>query len=104
MPRGPRVPERGGPRRIRLDHELEKLLRLVDTYGEADAAAAIAKAIVQRSFGARYVRALCDQARFARGLGEPPEPVITGNHAADSLTVDPHPMETYDALFDTADQ
>ena len=91
-------------RRIRLDRELEKLLHLVDQYGEADVALAIAKAIVQRSFGARYVRALCDQARFARGQGEPPEPVITGNHAADSATVDPHPMETYDALFDTTDK
>jgi len=91
-------------RRIRLDHELEKLFRLVDQYGEADVVTAIAKAIVQRSFGARYVRALCDQARFARGLGEPPEPVITGNHAADSLTVDPHPMETYDALFNPSDK
>ncbi|HYY52081.1 MAG TPA: IS21 family transposase [Myxococcales bacterium] len=91
-------------RRIRLDRELEKLFRLIDMYGEADVAAAIANAIVQRSFGARYVRALCDQARFARGQGEPPEPVITGNHAADSATVDPHPMESYDALFNTADE
>ncbi|GAC1647410.1 MAG: hypothetical protein NVS9B11_19820 [Candidatus Dormibacteraceae bacterium] len=91
-------------RRIRLDRELERLVALVDQYGEADVAAAIANAVVQRSFGARYVRALCDQARFARGQAEPPEPVVTGNHAADSLTVDPHPMETYDALFDTNDQ
>ena len=93
-----------GRRRIRLDHELEKLFRLVDLYGEADVTMAIGKAVMQRSFGARYVRTLCDQARFARGQGEPPEPVITGNHAADSLTVDPHPMETYDALFDASDE
>jgi hypothetical protein len=88
-------------RRIRLDRELEKIFALLDQYGDADLAAAIGKAIVQRTFGARYLRALCDQARFARGQGEPPEPVITGNHAADSVTVDPHPMETYDALFST---
>jgi transposase len=91
-------------RRIRLDREFEKLFRLMDLYGEAEVAAAIGKAIVQRSFGARYVRTLCDQARFVRGQSEPPEPVITGNHAADSVTVDPHPMETYDALFNPSDE
>jgi transposase len=86
-------------RRIRLDHEVEKLVRLCDRYGETEVAGAIAKAVAQRTFGARYVRALCDQARFARGLGEPPEPILTGNPAADNLTVEPHDMETYDALF-----
>jgi len=87
-------------RRLHLSHEVEKLLRLIDTYGEADVGAAIVQAIARKSFGARFVRALCDQARFARGLGEPPEPVITGNPKADDLVVEPHAMETYDALFD----
>ena len=87
-------------RRIRLDHEIDKLLRLIDLYGEADIVVAFAQAVAQKTFGARYVRALCDQARFARGQGEPPEPVITGNPLADDLVVEPHPMETYDALFD----
>lgn len=91
-------------RRIRLDHELEKIFHLVDLYGDTDVAAAIAMAVTQRNFGVRYVRALCDQARFARGQGEPLPPVVTGNHAADSLTVDPHPMEIYDALFDRSDK
>jgi len=91
-------------RRIRLDHEIDKLLRLVDLYGEADVAAAFAQAVAQKTFGARYVRALCDQARFARGQGEPPEPVITGNPLADDLVVEPHPMETYDALFERKHQ
>jgi transposase len=87
-------------RRIHLSHEVDKLLRLIDWYGEADVAAALAQAVAQRTFGARYVRALCDQARFARGQGEPPEPVITGNPLADDLVVEPHSMETYDALFE----
>jgi transposase len=86
-------------RRIRLDHEVDKLLRLIDVFGEPEVAGAIALALAQRTFGARYVRALCDQARFARGLGEPPEPIVTGNPAADGLVVEPHDMETYDALF-----
>jgi transposase len=87
-------------RRIRLDHEYDKLFRLVDLYGLTEIAGAIAAAVAQRSFGARFVRALCDQARFARGLGEPPEPVVTGNAAADDLDIQPHDMESYDALFD----
>ena len=86
-------------RKIHLSHEVDKLLRLVDSYGPADVGTAIGQAIAHKTFGARYVRTLCDQARFARGLGEPPEPVVTGNSAADDIVVDPHPMETYDALF-----
>jgi transposase len=87
-------------RHIHLSHEVDKLLRLVDTYGEGDVGAAIAAAIARKTYGARFVRALCDQARFARGQSEPPEPVVTGNPAADDLSVTPHPMESYDALFD----
>lgn len=87
-------------RRISLESEICKLLRLVDRYGEADVAAGMAAALAARSFGARYVRTLIDQQRHARGLGEPPEPVVTGNPAADDLTVEPHDLETYDALFE----
>jgi len=86
-------------RRIRLDSELSRIFRLIDLYGQTEVAGAIAKAVGQRSFGAKYVRTLCDQARFARGLGEPPEPVVTGNRKADSLDIQPHDMESYDDLF-----
>ena len=90
-------------RRIHLGNETAKIFRLIDLYGQTEVAGAIAKAVGQRSFGARYVRALCDQARFARGLGEPPEPVVTGNAAADDIDVQPHDMETYDALINDDD-
>ncbi len=87
-------------RRINLDNEVRKLVRLVEHYGEADVAEGIASALAARTFGANYVRALIDQARFARGLGEPPEPIVTGNPTADALDIEPHPLETYDALFE----
>jgi hypothetical protein len=58
----------------------------------------MAKALAQRTFGARYVRALIDQGRFAAGLTEPPESILTGNAAADSLEVQPHALESYDEL------
>jgi transposase len=86
-------------RKIRLDHEVEKLYRLIDQYGQTDVLAGMAQALAKRTIGARYVRALIDQARFQKGLAEPPPPVITGNPVADGITVVPHPMETYDALF-----
>jgi len=86
-------------RRIHLENEVRKLLRLVDQYGEEDVARGMAAALGARTFGARYVRALVDQARFARGLGEPPEPVVTGNAAADAVDVQPHDLESYDDLF-----
>lgn len=88
-------------KRINLDNEVRKLLRLVDAYGESEIAAALVQALAHRTFGARYVRAHADQARFARGLGEPPEPVVTGNGAADAVTVTPHDLEIYDAIQTT---
>jgi len=88
-------------RRINLENEVRKLDRLIAAYGEAEIAVAIAEALAARTFGAHYVRALADQRRFARGLGEPPEPIVTGNPTADGLVVEPHDLETYDALFQT---
>ena len=88
-----------GRRKINLENEVGKLLRLVAQYGEREVGHAMAKALVAKTFGARYVRALLDQARFASGLGEAPEPIITGNAAADSADVTPHDLEGYDDLF-----
>lgn len=85
--------------RIALSNEVAKLSRLVDRYGATDVVEGIRLALVQRTFGAHYVRASIDQARFARGQGEPPEPVVTGHAAADRLDVKPHDLESYDALF-----
>jgi len=87
-------------RRIGLENEIKRLQRLVTLYGETEVAGGMAKALAARTFGARYVRALIDQGRFARGLGEPPEPIVTGRADADALDVTPHDLETYDALFD----
>ena len=87
-------------RRIHLDNEVRKLLRLLGRYGEADLVERLRRALVHRTFGAHYVRTCIDQARFARGLGEPPEPVVTGNPAADSLVIEPPNLETYDALYE----
>lgn len=85
-------------RRIRLDTELRKLGRLAQLYGQAELLAGMGQALVHRTIGARYVRALIDQSRFAQGLAEPCEPILTGNSAADALEVQPHALESYDEL------
>lgn len=82
-----------------LTAEVEKLTRLLVRYGPTELAGGIAAALKHRTFGARFVQTLMDQARFARGQSEPEEPVLTGNSLADTLVVEPHPMESYDALF-----
>ena len=89
-------------RRIHLENEIRKLIRLWAIYGPEELARGIAKALATRAFGAPYVRALIDQDRFARGLAEPPDPVVTGNSAADDVVVQPHDLESYDALFPKA--
>ncbi len=88
-------------RRIDLESEIKKLARLLHLYGPADLAEGMKRALAARTFGVRFVRALIDQSRFARGLGEPPEPIVTGNTTADEIDVEPHSLETYDALFQT---
>jgi transposase len=87
-------------RRINLDNELQKLQRLIALYGETDVAEGMKQALLARTFGARYVRTFIDQSRFARGLHEPSEPIVTGNTTADAVVVEPHALETYDALFE----
>jgi transposase len=87
-------------RRIGLENEIKRLMRLLNLYSEQELADGMARAMAQGNLGARYVRALIDQARFEQGLGEPPEPIVTGNKAADDLVVEPHDLGSYDALFE----
>jgi transposase len=89
--------------RIDLECDVKKLLRLIPLYGETEVADGMKRALAARTFGVRYVRALIDQSRFARGLAEPSPPIITGNATADDIVVEPHPLETYDALFETTE-
>jgi len=86
-------------RRIDLRSEVDKLERLVARYSEAEVIAGVEAALGARTFGARYVRAHIDQRRFAAGLGEPPEPVVTGRREADEMSVEPHDLGGYDDLF-----
>lgn len=90
-------------RRIHLENEVRRLLRLIEIYGEDEFMEGVAKALAARTFGANFVRTFIDQSRFARGLPEPPDPIVTGNRAADDLVIKPHDLENYDALFENKD-
>ena len=95
----PLYPREVARTRHRLKTEIDRLTKLLLTYGRTELAGGIAEALSRRLFGANFVRALMDQARFARGQPEPPEPVLTGNALADNVDVEAHPMESYDELF-----
>ncbi len=86
-------------RRINLDLELRKLERLARRYGEPDVAAGLAAVLSRGTFGARYVRTLIDQRRFAAGQREAPYPIVTGRRDADEISVEPRTLEDYDDLF-----
>jgi hypothetical protein len=86
-------------RNISLGNEVKRLHRLIDHYGEEEVKAGIIEALKRGTFGATYVRTLMDQMRFSRGLEEPSEPLVTGNPAADRIVVEPHALETYDAII-----
>nr|WP_255449886.1 MULTISPECIES: IS21 family transposase [Myxococcaceae] len=83
-----------------LKNEIERLTRLLERYGRTELSAGLVMAHRLKHYGAPFVQALMDQERFRRGQAEAPQPVLTGNTLADSLVVEPHPLETYDALFD----
>lgn len=86
-------------RRIDLENEVKRLTRLLERYGPDDFTQGVRKALANQAFGARFVRNYIDQHRFAQGLPEAPEPITTGNRAADELDVEPHDLGGYDELF-----
>jgi hypothetical protein len=98
-PEAPQYLAESARSRRSLSMEIDRLTRLLVRYGPTELAGGIAMAIARRTYGANSVQMLMDQARFERGQGEPPEPVLTGNTLADNLVVEPHPMEKYDELF-----
>jgi len=89
-PRSAHVPARGRPRRFGLESEIKKLPAPRDDVRRDEVAGGIAKALAARTFGARYVRTLIDQGRFARGLPRAPPSRSSPDRAdADAFDVTP---------------
>jgi hypothetical protein len=89
-----RLAVRGEP----LGPQVNRLLRLLDEYGPAELAAAVAIALTREAPGAGGIAHLLEQRRRARGQ-RPPVPVtLPDDPRVRDLDVTPHPLERYDDL------
>jgi len=78
--------------------QLRRLLDLLDDYGAAALAAAVDVALTREAPSAGTIAHLLEQQRRQRGL-RPAVPLVLPNHpGVQDLTVQPHALETYDAL------
>ena len=78
--------------------QLRRLLDLLDDYGAPALAAAVDAALTHEAPSAGTIAHLLDQQRRRRGL-QPVVPLVLPNHpGVQDLTVQPHALETYDAL------
>lgn len=78
--------------------QLRRLLDLLDDYGASALAAAVDEALTREAPSAGTIAHLLDQQRRRRGL-QPVVPLVLPNHpGVQDLNVQPHALETYDAL------
>lgn len=89
-----RLAVRGEP----LGPHATRLLRLLDDYGAAELAAAVATALDRPAPGAGVVAHLLEQRRRARGQRPPVPVVLPDDPRVRDLDVPSHPLESYDDL------
>ena len=89
-----RLAVRGEP----LGLHATRLQRLLDDYGAAELAAAVATALEREAPGAGVVAHLLEQRRRARGQRPPVPVVLPDDPRVRDRDVPSHPLETYDAL------
>jgi transposase len=89
-----RLAARGEP----LGPHATRLLRLLDDYGAAELAAAVATALAREAPGAGVVAHLLEQRRRARGQRPPVPVVLPDDPRVRDLDVPSHLLETYDDL------
>jgi transposase len=78
--------------------QLRRLLDLLDDYGATALAAAVDEALTREAPSAGTIAHLLEQQRRRRGL-QPVVPLVLPNHpGVQDLEVQPHALETYDAL------
>ncbi|MBF8257070.1 MAG: IS21 family transposase [Anaerolineales bacterium] len=89
-----RLAVRGEP----LGPHVTRLHHLLDDYGAAELAAAVAVALARDACGAGAIAHLLEQRRRARGQRPPVPLVLPEDPRVRDLDVPSHPLETYDAL------
>jgi len=72
-----------------------QMIRLLDRYGDATVAGAVAEVLVRGTHDPGAVAVLCEQAR-QRNQQPVPLDVVLGSHVPDRDVI-PHPLESYDA-------
>ena len=92
-----RLAVRGEP----LGPHVSRLLQLLDDYGAAELAAAVAAALARDAPGAGGIAHLLEQRRRARGQRPPVPVVLPADPRVRDLDVSSHALETYDDLNDT---
>jgi hypothetical protein len=81
-----------------LGPHVTRLARLLDDYGAAELAAAVAMALEREAAGAGVVAHLLEQRRRARGQRPPVPVVLPDDPRVRDLDVPSHALETYDEL------
>jgi transposase len=94
-----RLAIRGEP----LGPHVARLHALLDEYGAADLATAVAAALARDASGAGSVAHLLEQRRRARGQRPPVPVVLPDDPRVRDLDVSSHALETYDALIPSDD-
>jgi hypothetical protein len=89
-----RLAVRGAP----LGPQVRRLLQLLDEYGPAELAAAVALALTRDAPGAGGIAHLLEQRRRARGQRPPVPVVLPADPRVRDLDVTPHALERYDDL------
>jgi hypothetical protein len=89
-----RLALRGEP----LGPHVRRLLQLLDDYGAAELAAAVAAALARDAPGAGGIAHLVEQRRRARGHRPPVPVVLPDDPRIRDLDVSSHPLESYDDL------
>lgn len=89
-----RLAARGDP----LGPHVSRLLRLLDEYGPAELAAAVASALARDAPGAGGIAHLLEQRRRARRQRPPVPVVLPADPRVRDLDVSPHALESYDDL------
>ena len=89
-----RLAERGE----NLGYQTQRLLRLLDDYGQGELRAAVDEALAKDALGFGSVAHILERRRKSRGLRPPMSLPLPNRPGLRELDVTPHPLEDYDEL------
>jgi transposase len=90
-------------RPIKATHHIRRLMGLVNTYGQADVLASIARALEYQTYDAAYVETILLQERRRRELPSPTPLRPQRQELIDEIHVEPSDPAVYDRLFGLSD-